>query len=73
MSSIDCHRDAADFGTAFFDDMRANPELPKRWNGLRQDSGDPFEFIHVAIGMYQSLGIDPSESELGFLRSSSTC
>lgn len=48
---------------AFFEDLKNNPGLAERWNGLRQDSGDPFEFIHVAIKLYQDLGIDPSTSE----------
>lgn len=48
---------------AFFHDLRTHPELAKRWNGLRQDSGDPFEFIGVVVNLYNDLGIDPSTSE----------
>lgn len=54
---------------AFFNDLRSHPELAKRWNGLRQDSGDPFEFIGVVVNLYNDLGIDPSTS--GWHRSAS--
>ena len=52
--------------TAFFNDLKANPDLAKNWNGLRQDSGDPFEFINVAIKLYRELGIDPATKNIVF-------
>jgi nicotinic acid phosphoribosyltransferase len=33
---------------------------------LRQDSGDPFEFINVAINLYRELGIDPATKNIVF-------
>lgn len=32
-----------------------------RWQGLRQDSGDPFVFGARAKEVFESLGIDPSK------------
>jgi nicotinate phosphoribosyltransferase len=43
-------------------DFAAVPERAARWNGLRQDSGDPFAFAVAAKEAYQALGIDPSKS-----------
>jgi nicotinate phosphoribosyltransferase len=34
-------------------------ERAEKWKGLRQDSGDPFEFARKQIKMYESYGIDP--------------
>lgn len=48
---------------AFFMDLKANPDLARRWNGLRQDSGDPLKFIEIAIRMYRELAIDPATSQ----------
>lgn len=39
--------------------MRAN-----KWKGLRQDSGDPFKFIPVAIEAFKRVGADPKTSAL---------
>ena len=36
-----------------------NPEQARRWNGLRQDSGDPFAYAPRAKAVYEQLGIDP--------------
>ncbi|KAG5642056.1 hypothetical protein DXG03_003727 [Asterophora parasitica] len=46
---------------AFFKDFTSDPERVRRWNGLRQDSGDPFAFGPRVKAMYESLGIDPRE------------
>lgn len=42
----------------------ADPERAQRWDGLRQDSGDPFVFGPRAFEMYRSLGIDHSAKAL---------
>lgn len=53
------------YGTDFFfHDMTA--EQAKQWRGLRQDSGDPFEFGEKAIKFYESHGIDPREKLIVF-------
>lgn len=45
------------FGSKFFfEDFK---DKAKSWKGLRQDSGNPFEFGHKAIKYYKDLGIDP--------------
>jgi nicotinate phosphoribosyltransferase len=36
----------------------ANPDRVLHWQGLRQDSGDPFAFAPRVQQLYQSLGID---------------
>lgn len=41
----------------FFKDF--TPELAHAYDGLRQDSGDPFEFTDKAIKRYKELGIYP--------------
>ncbi len=41
----------------FFEDF--GEERARKWRGLRQDSGDPFEFGDTAIEYYESLKIDP--------------
>ncbi|KAF8072119.1 nicotinate phosphoribosyltransferase [Lyophyllum atratum] len=46
---------------AFFKDFTSDPERPRRWTGLRQDSGDPFTFGPRVKAMYESLGIDPRQ------------
>ncbi|GAA6062078.1 hypothetical protein JCM10212_006501 [Sporobolomyces blumeae] len=43
----------------FFEDFVANPELAKRWKGLRQDSGDPITFLHAAKDVFVKVGVDP--------------
>lgn len=48
----------------FFRDMTR--EQARNWKGLRQDSGDPFEFGEKAIAFYQERGIDPREKIIIF-------
>ncbi|CAE6424338.1 hypothetical protein ACGC1H_002600 [Rhizoctonia solani] len=43
---------------AFNMDFKADIARAERWRGLRQDSGDPFEFISKARATYESMGID---------------
>ena len=38
----------------------------KLFDGIRQDSGDPFEFVNQAIERYRQLGIDPSTKTIIF-------
>ncbi|TSC89849.1 MAG: nicotinate phosphoribosyltransferase [Parcubacteria group bacterium Gr01-1014_3] len=45
----------------FFLDMTA--EQARQWKGLRQDSGDPFDFGEKAIKFYEKHGIDPKKDE----------
>lgn len=35
-----------------------DPARAKKWTGLRQDSGNPFDFAPTAKAMYESIGID---------------
>jgi len=53
------------FGSDYFfstvDDHHA-----RAWKGLRQDSGDPFEYGEKAIAFYRSRGVDPKEKLLMF-------
>ncbi|MEX3021842.1 nicotinate phosphoribosyltransferase [Kluyvera sp. STS39-E] len=42
------------------------PEFATRYQGLRHDSGDPFEWGEKAIQHYQKLGIDPHSKVLVF-------
>ncbi|KAJ7773032.1 nicotinate phosphoribosyltransferase [Mycena metata] len=44
---------------AFFKSYASDKERAMRWQGLRQDSGDPFEFGTRAKELFESLGIDP--------------
>lgn len=48
----------------FFRDMTV--EQASDWKGLRQDSGDPFEFGEKAIAFYKTQGIDPREKLIIF-------
>lgn len=53
------------FGTDFFfRDMTR--EQAERWQGLRQDSGNPIEFGNRAIAFYTDYGIDPKTKTLVF-------
>ena len=53
------------YGTSFFfRDMTY--EQARNWKGLRQDSGDPFEFVDKTLVFYQSYGIDPLEKLIVF-------
>ena len=53
------------FGSEFaFRTMPKN--IATDWKGLRQDSGNPFEFGQKAIRWYQSHGVDPKEKLIIF-------
>lgn len=52
------------FGTNFFfEDFK---DKAKSWKGLRQDSGDPFEFGHRVIKYYKDLNVDPKNKVIIF-------
>jgi len=51
---------------SFFKDFAADPDRPRRWKGLRQDSGDPFAFAPRAREMYSALDIDHREKTIIF-------
>ena len=53
------------FGTDFFF-QSLTAEQARKWQGLRHDSGDPFEFGERAIAWYESHGIDPKTKTLLF-------
>ena len=42
------------------------PEFARQYQGLRHDSGDPFEWGEKAIAHYENLGIDPMSKVLVF-------
>ncbi|KAM6504411.1 nicotinate phosphoribosyltransferase [Amanita muscaria] len=48
----------------FFSELEKDPERVQRWQGIRQDSGDPFQFGPRAKRFYESLNIDPSRKTL---------
>lgn len=48
----------------FFSDF--DGEQAASWNGLRHDSGDPFEFAEKAIAFYQRHDIDPTTKLIVF-------
>jgi len=53
------------FGTeAFFEDFSG--ELSRLYDGVRHDSGDPFEFGEKVIGHYQKLGVKPEYKSIVF-------
>lgn len=53
------------FGTdAFFDDF--DTLLAHSYDGVRHDSGDPFEFGEKTISAYKKLGIDPKSKTIVF-------
>lgn len=53
------------YGTDFFfRDFK--PEQARAWKGLRQDSGDPFEFGEKAIFFYEKLRINPKTKIIVF-------
>ncbi|KAJ7352578.1 nicotinate phosphoribosyltransferase, partial [Mycena albidolilacea] len=45
----------------FFKSYASDKERALRWQGIRQDSGDPFVFGRRAKEVFESLGIDPSK------------
>ncbi len=53
------------YGTDFFLE-NFGEERARRWAGMRQDSGDPFEFGEKIIKYYESLGINPGEKTIVF-------
>lgn len=54
----------------FFDDFVSDPVRARKWKGLRQDSGDPFAFIPIAIEAFTRVGADPKTSRHASLRTS---
>lgn len=53
------------FGSdSFFEDFKNQPM--EDWRGLRQDSGDPYEFGEKAIDFYRQQGIDPATKTIVF-------
>jgi nicotinate phosphoribosyltransferase len=53
------------FGTDYF--LRTfGEERARAWKGMRQDSGDPFEFGERVIRYYEEMGIDPKEKLIIF-------
>ncbi len=48
----------------FFNDF--TPEQASSWNGLRHDSGDPFDFGERVIAFYEKNGIDPATKTIVF-------
>ncbi|MGB5447155.1 MAG: nicotinate phosphoribosyltransferase [Psychromonas sp.] len=50
---------------AFIRDF-ADPYFGKLYDGLRHDSGCPFQWAEKAIAMYQQMGIDPLSKKLVF-------
>jgi len=53
------------FGTDFFfEDFTT--EQAQEWNGLRHDSGDPFEFGEKAIAYYEHNNVDPNIKTIVF-------
>ncbi len=53
------------YGTDFFF-SNFTLEQAKKWKGLRQDSGDPFEFGEKTIAFYKRRGIDPKTKTIVF-------
>ncbi|KAG8712868.1 nicotinate phosphoribosyltransferase [Ceratobasidium sp. 395] len=51
---------------AFAANFITDVERAKRWRGLRQDSGDPIEYIPKARAIYEQLGIDYSKKTIVF-------
>ncbi|KAH8918382.1 nicotinate phosphoribosyltransferase [Atractiella rhizophila] len=50
----------------FFGDFIQHPERARLWAGVRQDSGDPFAYIPLAVSIYKSLSIDPKSKTVVF-------
>jgi nicotinate phosphoribosyltransferase len=44
--------------TYYIQSFTADKARAERWRGLRQDSGDPFEFIAKARATYEKMGVD---------------
>lgn len=41
-------------------------DLASKYTGVRQDSGDPLDFINIMVAHYKSIGIDPSTKTIVF-------
>jgi nicotinate phosphoribosyltransferase len=41
-------------------------DLAIKFPGVRQDSGNPFDFIHTMVNHYKSIGLDPSTKTIVF-------
>lgn len=52
--------------STFFKEFASSPQVAERWKGLRQDSGDPFEFAREAKKVYEGLGISVADKVLVF-------
>ncbi|KAF8318458.1 nicotinate phosphoribosyltransferase [Clavulina sp. PMI_390] len=52
--------------SVFFREIRASPDIARRWKGMRQDSGVPLEFAREAKKLYEELEIDVSTKILVF-------
>ncbi|KAI9567288.1 Quinolinate phosphoribosyl transferase [Boletus coccyginus] len=42
----------------FLQEFEKDPARAEKWAGIRQDSGNPFDFAPAAKAMYESIGID---------------
>lgn len=49
--------------SAFFEDFI---EFAPRWNGVRQDSGDPKDIFEDTLALYKRCGVDPREKSIVF-------
>ncbi|KAH9824384.1 Quinolinate phosphoribosyl transferase [Melampsora americana] len=50
----------------FFKELASDPDRVKRWSGLRQDSGDPKDFVLSAKALWNQIGIDPKSKLIVF-------
>ncbi|KAG0151893.1 hypothetical protein CROQUDRAFT_712557 [Cronartium quercuum f. sp. fusiforme G11] len=50
----------------FFAELASDPERARRWTGLRQDSGDPKQFVIAAKKFWQKVGIEPKSKLIVF-------
>ncbi|KAG7089687.1 hypothetical protein E1B28_011343 [Marasmius oreades] len=49
---------------AFYKTFVNSPQRARRWDGLRQDSGDPFAYAPQAREVYEALGIDHTQKTI---------
>jgi nicotinate phosphoribosyltransferase len=54
------------FDDIFFSEDGRRGQVPQRWKGLRQDSGDPIAFARQAKEAYDRVGVDVSEKVIVF-------
>lgn len=54
------------FDDFFFSEDGQSKQFPQRWNGLRQDSGDPIVFARQAKEAYDKVGVDVAEKIIVF-------